>query len=106
MDTPVALMADDQRLPTTRGHDLDPSWGRTLASTLAMQVLQVTDVMDLDPVPGAAELAGLGSEPLEQLRPSLSDDWPPVVEDRVPLPGQRDATPPGYKRPSPRSFHP
>ena len=60
MDPFVALTADDERLATARCHHLDPpGWGAlTLASPV--QVLQMSHVMDLDLLPGATELAGVG----------------------------------------------
>src|SRR5262245_7164527 len=54
--------------------------------------------MDLDLLPGATELAGVGQQPREELRTPGPDLVHRVVEDRVLLSGERDAAPPHHER--------
>ena len=61
--------------------------------------------MDLDPIPRAAELAGVGQQPREQLRVSDTGGLLPIVEDCESLPSERDAAPSRHERRLPVAFH-
>jgi len=63
----VALLADHQRFALARRHHLDPR--RLLSPSLFAEILQGSDVVHLDVLPGAAKLASVGQETLFQFRP-------------------------------------
>ncbi len=64
MDSFMTLPADDQGLAMAGGHPLDPLWLHR--SSRALDVGQASNVVNLDFILGAAELAGIGQEPFEQ----------------------------------------
>ena len=61
MDGDVAVVADDERLPPSGGHDLFPDRGRP--SSWDFEVLEFPHVVNVDPVVRAADLTVVGEEP-------------------------------------------
>ena len=83
VDADVAFVADDQGLSLAGGHHHLPTGGWVLAPSLAPDVLQVPDVVDLDSVPRAAKLAGVGKEALEKVCSDVPDPIWLVVKDCI-----------------------
>src|SRR5262245_49406805 len=92
MDIHVALMADHQRLASSRRHHRCPQ--RLVRSSLPFQVLEGANVMHLYAVTAAAQFALLGEESLHDLRrvgePKRNES---IVKRGVDIPCQRNATP-------------
>ncbi len=68
----VAPLTDNQRLATTLCHGAHPRWGS--ASTVLVQVSELADVMDFNPVAPSAQFACLRQQPLEHFSAS-TPDW-------------------------------
>ena len=73
MDGRVASLADDEGLPPAGQHVLDPA--RLLSSSLPslLEVRQLPDVVHLDAIHRAADLAFVRQEPLDEVGPGRSE---------------------------------
>lgn len=88
MDVRVATLTDDQGLATARGHPLNS--GRPLGPSRPAEVLQRPNVVHLDVLLRAAQLAGVGQEPPFAFCPPspgrralIVEDCPCLVPQRV-----------------------
>ena len=72
MDALVAGAADDQGFALARGHLLDP--GGRGGPSLDVQATQVSNVVHFGAVVGAAHLAGIGEQALDDLAASAVPD--------------------------------
>lgn len=98
----MTLLADDGGLATAGCHHLDPA--RSLAPSPTLEALECSNVMNLDAVVRAAELAGISQETFENLCASAPDVPRTVVEDFVLVPIERNAAPLRYQRRLPGSL--
>src|SRR5438046_5253693 len=92
----VSLAAYDQGLAMARGHPHGP-FGH-FCPPLASEILQRTNVVHLDVLLGATELAGVGEEPFEQFCLSIPDGLGLVAKDCVFSSSTRHAAPVRYQR--------
>src|SRR5438132_347993 len=93
MDGVMAGAANDQCLPPSCGHDLDPDG--FLSSPRLSQVCEFTDVVDLTVLPRSADLTGVREEPFNQLVAiCLQIDGAVVDEDGLLLASERYASKP------------
>ncbi len=93
MDSGVATPACDQRLAPSCCYDLHPE--RSLCPSPSLEVLERSNVVDLDVVVRAATLTGVGQEPLFEFGSGTPDVGGLIVEDRLGLTGERNAAPVG-----------
>ena len=70
VDVLVAGAADDQGFAVARGHPLGP-FG-PLGPTFGLEVLEVPNVVYFNATLRAAQLAGVSTEPLQQLRSAVA----------------------------------
>ena len=93
----MARAANDQGLALASNHRLDP--GRLFGLSSTLQVLQRPDVVDLDMLVRAAELAFVRQQSLLQVRPVVVPDASRLIgEDCIPTMLERYPAPVGDQR--------
>ena len=96
LDVRVAGAADDQGFASTGNHHFDP--GRFLGPPMAQQVLERTNMVDLDGVMRATELARIRQKPLFQVRSLVVPDATRLVlEYCILIVLERDSAPCRYQ---------
>ena len=97
LDVHVARAADDQGLTLAGNHNSDPCG--LFGPPSVLQVLEGSDVVDLDVLMRATELALVRQQSLLQVGPVVAPDASRlIIEDCIPTMLERHATPLGDQR--------